>query len=301
MDEVAFEDYVREGVLAASDAVREITGAKRCNPMGYCIGGTLLAVALAYLAARADDRFGAATFMVSLLDFAEVGDTAVFVDEPHIAYLERQMLERGYLDSRHMSDMFNLLRANDLIWSTVVNNYLMGEKPPAFDLLYWNSDGTRMARRAHSFYLRNTYLENNLVKPGKVRILGAPIDLRRIGGEVYAVGAEKDHIVPWRSAWRTTRLTRAETRFVLAASGHIAGMINPPGTGKGGYWTNAARPAPPDADAWLAGAERHEGSWWTDWVRWLGARSGEKGPPPAMGSAAHQPLADAPGAYVLER
>jgi polyhydroxyalkanoate synthase len=300
MESISFEDYMTEGPLAASEIAREITGAQRVNPIGYCIGGTLLAATLAYLAAARDRRFGPATFMVSLLDFSEVGDTAVFMDEPQVAYVEQQMLERGYLDSRHMANMFNLLRANDLIWSTVVNNYLMGNRPPAFDLLYWNSDGTRMARAAHSFYLRNTYLENNFIKPGKVSLLGRPIDLSRIAAELYAVGAEKDHIVPWRSAWRIARLTRAKTRFVLAASGHIAGMINPPAKGKGGYWTNDADTKPETAEEWLAGALRHEGSWWTDWTAWLAARSGQKRPAPAIGSAVHPPLCEAPGTYVLE-
>ncbi len=300
MESISFEDYMTEGPLAASEIAREITGARHVNPIGYCIGGTLLAATLAYLAVARDRRFGPATFMVSLLDFSEVGDTAVFIDEPQVAYVEQRMLERGYLDSRHMANMFNLLRANDLIWSTVVNNYLMGNRPPAFDLLYWNSDGTRMAPAAHSFYLRNTYLENNFIKPGKVSLLGRPIDLSRIASEVYAVGAEKDHIVPWRSAWRIARLTRAKTRFALAASGHIAGMINPPAKGKGGYWTNDADTKPETAEEWLAGAQRHEGSWWTDWTAWLAARSGEKRPAPAIGSAVHPPICEAPGTYVLE-
>ena len=301
MESISFEDYMTEGLLAASEIAREITGAQRVNPVGYCIGGTLLAATLAYLASEGDQRFGPPTFMVSLLDFSEVGDTAVFMDEPQVAYIEQQMLERGYLDSRHMANMFNLLRANDLIWSSVVNNYLMGNRPPAFDLLYWNGDGTRMAPAAHSFYLRNTYLENNLIKPGRVSLLGRPIDLSRIAGEVYAVGAEKDHIVPWRSAWRIAQLTRAKTRFVLAASGHIAGMINPPAKGKGGYWTNDADTKPETPEEWLASAQRHEGSWWTDWASWLAARSGQKRPPPAIGSAMHPPLCEAPGIYVLER
>ncbi|RPI42575.1 MAG: alpha/beta fold hydrolase, partial [Hyphomicrobiaceae bacterium] len=287
--------------LAASDVVREIAGAERINPVGYCIGGTLLAMTLAYLAARRDERFGAATLMVSLLDFSEVGDTAVFIDEPQIAYMEQQMLERGYLDSRRMSDMFSQLRANDLIWNTVINNYLMGNKPPAFDLLYWNNDGTRMARAAHSFYVRNTYLENNLITTGKISLLGQEVDLRRIHQDIDAVGAEKDHIVPWRSAWRIAQLTSAQTRFVLAASGHIAGMINPPSKGKGGYWTNDILSAPATADAWLAGAQRHDGSWWTDLTGWLGARSGERIPAPFSGSDAHPPIGDAPGTYVLEK
>jgi len=299
MEAITFEDYMTDGPLAASEVVREITGAEHIHPIGYCIGGTLLAMTLAYLAAQRDERFGAATFMVSLLDFSEVGDTAVFIDEPHVAYMEQQMLERGYLDSRRMSDMFNLLRANDLIWKTVINNYLMGNKPPAFDLLYWNNDGTRMARAAHSFYLRNTYLENNLIKPGTISLLGRPIDLRRIRQDIYAVGAEKDHIVPWRSAWRIVQLTSAQTHFVLAASGHIAGMINPPSKGKGGYWTNGILPVPTNADIWLSGAQKHDGSWWTDWASWLKVRSGKRIPAPSVGSAAHPPIVDAPGTYVL--
>lgn len=211
------------------------------------------------------------------------------------------MLERGYLDSRDMANMFNLLRSNDLIWNTVINNYLLGNKPPAFDLLYWNNDGTRMAQRAHSFYLHNTYLENNLIKPGKLSLLGQPIDLRRIRHDVYAIGAEKDHIVPWRSAWRIAQLTSAQTHFVLATSGHIAGMINPPSKGKGGYWTSDNRSAPTNADTWLAAARKHDGSWWTDLAIWLGARSGERIPAPPVGSAAHPPIGDAPGIYVLEK
>ena len=212
--------------------------------MGYCIGGTLLAMTLAWLAAKKDKRFNAATFMVSMQDFSRVGDTAVFMDEPAIDLVEQQMMERGYLDSREMSNMFNLLRSNDLIWANVVNNYLMGEKPPAFDLLYWNSDGTRMARAAHAWYLRNTYKENNLVQPGKIELKGEPIDLGRISLDTYAVGAEKDHIVPWDAAWRITQLFGGKVRYVLASSGHIAGIINPPG-GKGTYWTNEADPPPP--------------------------------------------------------
>jgi polyhydroxyalkanoate synthase subunit PhaC len=302
MEGITFDAYMTDGPLAASDVVRKITRAERVNPVGYCIGGTLLAMTLAYLAAREDGRFGPATFMVSLLDFSEVGDTAVFMDEPQIAFIEQCMLARGYLDSRHMATMFNLLRANDLIWSTVVNNYLLGNKPPAFDLLYWNSDGTRMARAAHSFYLRNTYLENNLIQPGKISLLGQPIDLRRIRQDLYAVGAEKDHIVPWRSAWRLARLTSAKARFVLAASGHIAGMINPPSKGKGSHWTNEADDASPTtAERWLADARRHDGSWWIDWTNWLAARSGKRAGAPSVGSAAHPPLCDAPGTYVLEK
>ena len=290
------------GPLAASDVVREITGSPTVNVMGYCIGGTLLAMTLTLLAARDDKRFNSATFMVSLQDFAKVGDTALFLGEGSVDFIEQQMLKRGYLDSREMSDMFNLLRSNDLIWSNVVNNYLLGQKPPAFDLLYWNSDGTRMARTAHSWYLHNTYIENNLIQPGKIHLMGEALDLGRITLDVYAVGAEKDHIVPWESAWRLTQLTSGTVRYILASSGHIAGIINPPG-GKGAtYWTNKEGEATADtAPEWRAHTERHDGSWWGDWSAWLGIRAGGMAKPPTLGSAANPPLCDAPGTYVMEK
>ena len=244
---------------------------------------------LAWLAAKGGKPFGTATFMVSMQDFAQVGETSFFMGEATIDFIEQQMMERGYLDSREMSNMFNLLRSNDLIWANVVNNYLMGDKPPAFDLLYWNSDGTRMARAAHSWYLRNTYVENNLIKPGKVKLKGEPIDLGRIEQDIYAVGAEKDHIVPWDAAWRITQLTGGKVRFVLASSGHIAGIINQPGPKKGAYWVNEEPAASPED--WLDAAAKHEGSWWTDWVAWLGERSGDKVKPPALGSEKYPPWA----------
>jgi polyhydroxyalkanoate synthase len=243
MDGTTIEDYMDLGPLEASEAIREITGSPTINVMGYCIGGTLLAMTLAWLAAKGDTRFGSATFMVSLQDFSKVGDTAVFLGEPAIDFVEQQMMERGYLDSREMSNMFNLLRSNDLIWSNVVNNYLLGQKPPAFDLLYWNSDGTRMTRAAHSWYLRNTYVENNLIEPGKIHLKGEALDLGRITLDAYAVGAEKDHIVPWAAAWRLTQLTNGKVRFVLASSGHIAGITNPPGARGWECWRQARRHA----------------------------------------------------------
>src|SRR5689334_16415705 len=297
MDDIDIEDYMDLGPIEASDVAREITGSPTVNAMGYCIGGTLLTLTLATLAAKGDNRFNAASFMVSMQDFSRVGDTAVFMDEPAIDLIEQQMMERGYLDSREMSNMFNLLRSNDLIWSNVVNNYLLGLKPPAFDLLYWNSDGTRMARAAHSWYLRNTYVENNLIKPGKVELKGVPLDLGQIRLDIYAVGAEKDHIVPWDAAWRIQQLVVGKTRFVLASSGHIAGIINPP-AGKGSYWTNDDETGTPAR--WRESAQRHEGSWWTDWAAWLAARSGAKGKPHSLGNRHHPPLQDAPGSYVLE-
>jgi polyhydroxyalkanoate synthase subunit PhaC len=301
MEDIDIEDYMDLGPLEASDVVREITGSPTVNVMGYCIGGTLLTMTLGVLAAKGDKRFNSASFMVSLQDFSRVGDTAVFMDEPTIDLVEQQMMERGYLDSREMSNMFSLLRANDLIWSNVVNNYLMGNKPPAFDLLYWNSDSTRMARAAHGWYLRNTYVENNLIKPGQITLKGQAIDLGRIRQDTYAVGAEKDHIVPWDAAWRVTQLFGGDVRFVLASSGHIAGIINPPG-GKGTYWTQEGNAAPASSpDEWRQSATRHEGSWWPDWTAWLSARSERKGTPPRVGSSKYPPLQDAPGTYVLEK
>jgi polyhydroxyalkanoate synthase subunit PhaC len=301
MDAIGIEDYMDLGLLEASDVAREITGSPTVNAMGYCIAGTLLTLTLAMLAAKDDKRFSSASFMVSLQDFSRVGDTAVFMDEEGLEGIEQQMMERGYLDSAEMSNMFSLLRSNDMIWANVVNNYLLGNKPPAFDLLYWNSDGTRMTRAGHSWYLRNTYVENNLVKPCKIELKGEGIDIGRITLDSFAVGAEKDHIVPWDAAWRITQLFGGDVRFVLASSGHIAGIINPPG-GKGAHWTwdkeGAAASTP---KKWLEGASRHEGSWWPAWTAWLTARSGAKGAPPAMGSSDHPPLQDAPGSYVLEK
>lgn len=198
--------------------------------------------------------------------------------------------------------MFNLLRSNDLIWSNVVNNYLMGQKPPSFDLLYWNADSTRMARKAHSFYLKHTYRENNLVKPGKVRLNDTPIDLSNIKQEIYAVGAEKDHIVPWKSAWQISKLTDGRARFTLANSGHIAGIINPPAKGKGNYWNTGDDTAKYDSpESWFEATEKHDGSWWEDWTKWLSTRSGKKVKPPKMGSESYPPIEDAPGTYVKEK
>jgi poly[(R)-3-hydroxyalkanoate] polymerase subunit PhaC len=299
VNDITFEDYLDLGPLQASEAICEITGSDAVNVMGYCIGGTLLAMALAYLAVKKDRRFRSATFMVTLLDFTRVGDTAIFMGEETIDFIEQQMMQRGYLDSREMSNMFNLLRSNDLIWANVVNNYLLGKEPPAFDLLYWNSDGTRMARDAHSWYLRNTYVENNLVRPGRIVLKGKALDLGHIVQDIYAVGAEKDHIVPWDAAWRITQLVGGKVRFVLASSGHIAGMINPP-DGKGYYWTKGPGGPAAGAEQWRKSAQRHEGSWWSDWSKWLAQRSGPRIPPPP-GIAKYRPLQDAPGSYVLER
>jgi poly[(R)-3-hydroxyalkanoate] polymerase subunit PhaC len=298
MEDIGFEDYLDLGPLDALATIREITGSPHINAVGYCIGGTLLSMALPYLEAKKDKTVKNATFFVSLQDFSEVGDTSVFIDEPQVTYIEGQMMERGYLDSRSMATMFNMLRANDLIWSNIINNYLLGKEPPAFDLLYWNADGTRMTRDAHSFYLRNTYLENNLIKPGKIVLKGVPIELGKIYQDIYAVGTQQDHIVPWQSAWRITQLASGKVHFVLSGSGHIAGIINPPSKGRG-YWTNDRSVA--RTDEWLESAKHHDGSWWTDWLEWLKPRSGEQVSPPPIGSKAHPPLTPAPGTYVLEK
>src|SRR5215218_967828 len=303
LDETKFKDYMALGPLKAVEVITEITGADGVNPVGYCIGGTLLIVTLAWLAAGDDEeekqKFGDPTFMVSLQDYSEVGDTEVFIDEPQVEFMEMQMMKRGYLDERKMTNMFNLLRSSELIWANVINNYLLGQKPPALDMLYWNSDGTRLPRDAHSFYIRNTYLENNLIKPGEVELMGRPVDLGRITGDVYAVGAEKDHIVPWKSAWKISKLANTNTtHFTLAASGHIAGMIAPLEKGKG-YWTGEDGQYE-SADEWRESAEEHEGTWWEDWRGWLEQRSGEQTDPPQVGSEQHPPIEDAPGTYVRE-
>ncbi len=298
MADTSFEDYMTLGPLAALEVIKEITGSPKVNAVGYCIGGTLLSMTLAYLAAKRGRTVHCATFLVSLQDFSEVGDTAVFVDEAHMNYIEEQTKERGYLDSSWMASMFNMLRANDLIWSNVVNNYLLGKEPPAFDLLYWNADGTRMTPTSLSLYLRNTYVENNLIKPNKVILKGVPIDLGKIRQDTYAVGTQQDHIVPWKSAWRITQLISGPGRFALGGSGHIAGVINPPSKGRG-YWIND-KPVE-SADQWFEGAEHHSGSWWTDWLEWLKPRSGKQVVPPSMGNEAHPPITPAPGTYVLEK
>ena len=298
MADTTFEDYMTLGPLSALDVIKKIIGTRKVNVVGYCIGGTLLAIVLSYLATKGDETVNAASFFVSLLDFTEVGDTEVFIDEPQLNYIEEQMMERGYLDNRSMASMFNMLRANDLIWSNVVNNYLLGKEPPAFDLLYWNADGTRMAAAAHTYYMRNTYYENNLIKPNKLVLKGVPIDLGLIRQDIYAVGTQQDHIVPWKSAWRIKKFVSGPVRFALGGSGHIAGVINPPNKGKG-YWIND-KPVE-NADQWFESAERREGSWWIDWLEWLKPRSGKQVVPPSIGSKKYPPITAAPGTYVLEK
>ena len=295
----SFEDYMREGPLAALDAVSEATGETEATAIGYCLGGTLLAATLAYMAAKHDGRVRAATFFVSLVDFAEAGDLTVFIDEAQVKALEKRMSEKGYLDKEAMHTTFNMLRANDLIWSFVVNNYLLGKEPFPLDLLYWNGDSTRMPMAMHSFYLRKMYLENKLREPGGIELGGVPIDLGRITIPTFILSTKEDHIAPWKATFAATSLFKGPARFVLAASGHVAGVINPPAARKYGYWTGPIEGE--DPDRWLNSAVKHEGSWWTDWDDWNAAQSGEKVPARKPGGGKLVPLADAPGTYVLSR
>ena len=294
-----FEDYLTDGTLAAIGAIGQATGAKDVNAIGYCLGGTLLAATLGWMAAKKDRRIASATFMTSLVDFTHAGELEVFIDEAQVASLERKMRERGYLEGSEMASTFNMLRANDLIWTFVINNYLMGRDPFPFDLLHWNCDATRMPATMHSFYLRNMYMRNALREPGGITLDGVPIDLSASKVPTYFVSAIEDHIAPWKTTYAGTSILGGPSRFVLSGSGHIAGMINPPAANKYGYWTNAKLPATPDA--WLEGAKQHEGSWWTDWQAWVGERTGREVAPRIPGKGKLKALADAPGTYVRIR
>jgi polyhydroxyalkanoate synthase len=294
-----FEDYMVEGPLAAMQAIEQQTGERELTIIGYCLGGTLTACLLAWMAAQGDARIKAATFFTSMTDFSEPGELAVFIDDEQLENIERHMQEKGYLEAKHMQQVFNLMRANDLIWSFVVNNYLLGREPMAFDLLYWNSDSTRMPSMMHSFYLRNMYQKNLLVQPGGISLKGVPIDLGRIQVPCYFLSTKEDHIAPWKATYKGALHFGAPVRFVLGGSGHIAGVINPPPSTKYGYWTGARRPR--SADAWLAAAERHEGSWWPDWQRWLAPKSGRKVPARDPAAGPLPPLEGAPGSYVKVR
>ncbi len=295
----AFDDYMLEGPIAALDAVEKATGEKSVNVIGYCIGGTLLACTLAYLSAKKQDhRVNSATFFTTMVDFTEAGELGVFIDDSQLTSLEEKMEERGYLEGSEMATTFNMLRANDLIWSFVINNYLLGKDPFPFDLLYWNSDSTRMPAAMHSFYLRKMYLENKLVEVGGIELAGVKIDLRKIKVPVYIVSTREDHIAPWKSTYAATGLYKGPIRFVLAGSGHIAGVVNPPEKPKYGYWTNEKLEKTPDK--WLEKADAHEGSWWPDWDAWAKERANnETVPARKPGDGKLKPLCDAPGEYVM--
>src|SRR6201997_1003013 len=294
-----FEDYMQEGYLDALDAIEQATGEREVNAIGYCLGGTLLASTLAYMAAKKDDRIKSATFFVTLTDFEDAGELGVFIDEEQLKALEGKMNKRGYLEGSEMATTFNMLRANDLIWSFVVNNYLLGNDPFPFDLLYWNADSTRMPARMHSFYLRKMYQQNLLSQPGGITLSGVPIDLRKIKTPAYFLSTREDHIAPWKSTYKGTQLLGGSKRFVLAASGHIAGVVNPPDSGKYGHWIN--KDLPPDPEEWFRGATEIAGSWWPDWHRWVSALGKEQVPARTPGDGKLNSIEDAPGSYVQVR
>jgi polyhydroxyalkanoate synthase subunit PhaC len=294
----SFEDYMLEGPLAALDAIEAATGERRVNAVGYCLGGTLLASTVASLAARRDERIASATYFVTLVDFTEVGDMAVFIDDGQLASLERRMRERGYLEAQDMANSFNMLRANDLIWSFVVNNYLLGKEQLPFDLLFWNSDATRMPAAMHSFYLRKMYLQNLLSKPGGISLADTPIDLSKITIPSFILATREDHIAPWKSAYAATRLYSGPVKFVLSASGHMAGVISAPGS-KYGHWANDNLPGSPDE--WFAGATPQQGSWWPLWDEWVTRLDGERIPAREPGGGKLPVIEDAPGSYVRVR
>ncbi len=291
-----FEDYMQEGPLAALDAIEKATGEKQINAIGYCLGGTLLGSTLAYMAAHKDTRIKSATFFVSMLDFSETGELNVFIDEEQIQALEDKMNKRGYLDGSEMAATFNMLRANDLIWSFVVNNYLMGNDPFPFDLLYWNGDSTRMPAAMHSFYLRNMYQQNKLREPGGITLLGTKIDLRKVKTPAYFLSTREDHIAPWKTTYLGTQLLAGQNRFVLAASGHIAGVVNPPEAGKYSHWINPEIAT--TSDGWLEGATEIAGSWWPDWQRWVTAQGGASGKALVAARQPAEGIEAAPGSYV---
>jgi polyhydroxyalkanoate synthase len=293
-----FEDYMTKGILTATDQIKQETGISSVNSIGYCIGGTLLASTNAYLASKSRKPIKSATYFTTLVDFEEPGDLGVFIDEEKLDALDADMERDGFLDGTTMATVFNMLRANDLIWPFFINNYLLGKEPTAFDLLYWNSDSTRIPAAAHSFYLRQCYLHNLLREPGGIEMNGTPIDLRKIKIPSYFISTREDHITPWKSTYEGARLMSGPTRFVLGGSGHIAGIINPPVKNKYNYWVNDEINA--DPDHWLDNAKSNPGSWWPDWQKWIKTKAGKKVDARKPGSKL-KILEDAPGSYVKER
>ena len=294
MRNVSLDDYLVHGPVEALDVIADITGQPTANLAGLCIGGTLTTMLLAWLRAGGEERVRSATLLNTIVDFTDPGPLGCFTDPASIAKLERRMAKTGFLDARDMQATFNALRANDLIWSYVAANWLMGQDPPAFDILTWNADSTRMPAAMHSFYLRYCYQENQLAQD-RMELAGRRLTLGAVTQDTYIVGAVEDHIAPWTTSYATTRLLGGAMRYVLTSSGHIAGIVNPP-EAKRRYWTNDDLPA--DPETWRAAATAHEGSWWEDWARWLAQRAGKRVAPPAMGSERHPAGAEAPGEYV---
>ncbi len=298
---LTFDDYLRDGILAALDAVERATGERQATAIGYCIGGTLLSAALAYMDAVGDERIGAATFFAAQADFADAGELRIFTDEAHMEALEAQVREQGYLDAANMAGTFNALRANDLIWHFVINNYLLGKEPPAFDLLFWNADSTNFPAELFIQYLRNMYQQNNLARPGGFELMGQAIDLGRVAIPTYIQASKEDHIAPAASVFKLTRLFGGQKRFVLAGSGHIAGVVNPPEKKKYQHWLADGAAVHEDFESWFAAAEEHPGSWWPDWHRWQSRRSGKKIPARRPGDGGLAAIEPAPGSYVKRR
>ncbi|KAB2916400.1 MAG: class I poly(R)-hydroxyalkanoic acid synthase [Hyphomicrobiaceae bacterium] len=294
-----FTDYMREGPLAALDAIKLATGEDEVNIVGYCIGGTLTASTLAYMAAKGQRTVASATFLTTLLDFADAGEVKVFIDESQLRLLDAHMERMGFLEGRHMAEAFHYLRDRELIWASYINNYLLGRDPPAFDILYWNSDWTHMPAAMHSAYLRDMYQRNLLREPGGIVLDGVPIDLASIRLPAYFLSTREDHIAPWRSTFAGAKLLAGPLRFVVGGSGHVAGVINPPAAKKYGYW--AGDDPGEDPDAWLASCTHREGSWWNDWAEWIAMHGGPQVLPHRPGDGLLAPIEDAPGAYARMR
>lgn len=298
-----WDDYVEDGAMAAIDVVQNITGAEQINALGFCVGGTILCNALAVLAARGDEPVASATFLTTLIDFTDTGILDVFIDEASVKFRELQMGHGGLMKGQDLASTFSFLRPNDLVWNYVVGNYLKGETPPPFDLLYWNSDSTNLPGPFYAWYLRNFYLENNLVKPGKLTVCGEKMDLGNLTLPVYIYGSREDHIVPINAAYGSTQVLPGKKRFVMGASGHIAGVINPPAKGKRSHWIRADGQLPATLAQWLDGATEHPGSWWTDWSDWLKGHAGRQiAAPKSYGKGPRfKAIEPAPGRYVKQK
>ena len=298
-----WDDYIEHAAIKAIAVTREITGAKQINALGFCVGGTILTTALAVLAARGEKPVASATLLTTLLDFSDTGILDLFIDEAFVKYREQEMGQGGLMKGSDLASTFSFLRPNDLVWNYVVGNYLKGETPPPFDLLYWNSDSTNLPGPFNCWYLRNTYLENNLIKPGKAVVCGEKIDLRKVDLPFYIYGSREDHIVPIGGAYASTQVLPGKKRFVMGASGHIAGVINPPAKNKRSHWIGPDNKFPATSDAWIASAKEHPGSWWTDWSDWLKAQAGKQVAAPKsygghLGKGKYKVIEPAPGRYV---
>jgi polyhydroxyalkanoate synthase subunit PhaC len=291
----SFSDYMRDGFLTAIDVALKASGAEKINTVGFCVAGSLVASSLGYMTAKNDGRVNSATFFTTQIDFTKAGDLLVYVDDEQVKWIEERMQDKGYLPGGRMADAFNLLRSNDLIWSYVVNNYLLGKDPAPFDLLFWNSDSTRMPAGVHSFYLRECYLNNKLAQ-GQMVLDNVRIDLSRVTTPIYNLACKDDHIAPLPSVFRVGEFFGGETTLVVSGSGHIAGVVNPPAAQKYQYWTNAHQAK--TVEDWMAGATEHKGSWWPHWLEWITSRSGDKVSAPIPGEGPYPVLCDAPGEYV---